>query len=245
MPEAYLDDTTFRDLRELVQRISGIHFDDNKRYLLEGRVRRRALHCGLPSAEAYLELLGGAAGAAEREALIGEVTTNETSFFRHSRQIDRLRQLLVEQIDARRTTSNLSLSIWSAACSSGEEPFTVAILLCDLIDDIDAWDICILASDISAEHVQRAESGVFTERQLRSLPEAHRRHVEFDADGAGRLSKQVRQLVHFEVANLVDVSREPQSHDIVLCRNALIYFDANTRIQVLKRLHRGLRPGGF
>ncbi|MBT5055203.1 MAG: protein-glutamate O-methyltransferase CheR [Gemmatimonadetes bacterium] len=244
MSDAQLDDDTFEALRDYVRDLSGIHFDDKKRYLLESRFRRRASRCDVATGKAYIELLRSDRGAAEREALIAEVTTNETSFFRHGRQMEILKQVLGEQIEARRVAGDRSLSVWSAACSSGEEAYTVAMMLSDLVDDLDRWDIQILGTDISAEQIERARAATYTEREMRSLSDTYHRHVDIDADGGGRMKEAIRELVQFDVANLILDPAQCGYYDFVICRNALIYFDAATRERVLEGLHRALRPGG-
>lgn len=254
MSAPYLDDATFKALREYVRQLCGIHFDHKKRYLLENRVRQRASRCGVSTAAEYFALLRRDDSAAERQTFIADITTNETSFFRHGRQIAILREVLGQLLQERHDEGRHDLLVWSAACSSGEEPFTVAMLLVELLEerheDPTRWDLAVRATDISAEQVERARLGSYTERQLRSLPDEFRRHFEAvtpdgQRDKGGQVIEAVRRLVQFEVANLTQAPPISDACDVVLCRNVLIYFDDQTRQQVISGLRQALRPGGY
>ncbi len=245
MSEDFLDDATFVALREYVRQLTGIHFADGKRYLLESRVRRRAQACGMMTAHDYLGFVRGGDGGDERKILIADVTTNETSFYRHGRQMDILRSVLAEMLSVRRAEGRRTLSVWSAACSSGEEPYTLAMLLCDLLPDIDAWDVRILGTDLSSRQIAMARQADFSERQIRTLPDEFRRYIEATTPGQWRPVAAILRLVEFAEANLTEAPPATGAFDLVLCRNVLIYFDADIKRCALDRIEQSLRPGGL
>lgn len=244
MADAFLDNATFAEMRTYIRELTGIDYPENKRYLLENRVRRRAGVVGAPSAREYLEQLRRDKDAAEAEALVDEVTTNETSFFRHEQQMHLLHEHLVALAEDRRDARPRRIALWSAACSSGEEPYTMAILAHRAIADIEEWDVQIYASDISRAEVDRARAGIYLERQLRGIDDETRQRYFEPVGQDWRPIEAIRRLVQFRVGSLLDTGN-PRNIDIALCRNVLIYFDGPTKTRVFNQLFDSLRPGGL
>lgn len=245
MTQVFLDDQSFASLRDYIRDLTGIHFADSKRYLLENRLRRRADQAGVATAGEYLELLEGAGASGEIEALVDEITTNETSFFRHERQMLLLKEHVDELVAARRSQGRRRLRIWSAACASGEETYSVAMIASDAIEDLDGWDVDIVGTDISVAEIGRARDACYGDRQLRTLPDDVRRRYFEPASEPGCWSPvaRLRRLVRFSVGSLLG-AETPTAVDIVLCRNVLIYFDAPTKGRVLDLLYDAMAPGG-
>ena len=159
-PERFLDDQAFRAFSDYIYRLTGISYGDNKRYLLDSRIRRRARHNGCATPQAYLDLLQDKGKSRDEvETLIDEISTHETSFFRHKDQMDIFAKLMGELMDDDALGPPRQLKVWSAACSSGEEPYTVSMILHDLLDGAQGWSAAIRATDISAPVVATARAG--------------------------------------------------------------------------------------
>lgn len=173
------------------------------------------------------------------------MTTNETSFFRDIHPFAALERHLLPELITRRSAQR-RLSIWSAACSSGQEPYTVAMILADRFAQLRDWDVRILATDISTEMLERARTGRYSQLEMnRGLP-AVRLVRHFTRAGTGwEASAALRAAVEFRQLNLVEPWPAMASMDVVLLRNVLIYFSVATKREVLARLRRVLRPDGF
>jgi chemotaxis protein methyltransferase CheR len=183
--------------------------------------------------------------------MINCITTNKTSFFRESHHFDLLRNLLLHPLQLRAAAGQpRRLRIWSAACSTGQEPYSIAIVIRDTITSPAAWDIKILASDIDTDVLARAERGIYETEDLDAMPPALRsRHfLRGTKDCAGLVSvkPELRRLVHFRRVNFVDPSWPVRGKfDAIFCRNVLIYFDRPTQYRLLSRLAGFLKPEGF
>jgi chemotaxis protein methyltransferase CheR len=233
------------DFRAAVARWLGLEFDDGKAEFLAGVVRRRAAAHNL-SREAYLAgLRAGAPSASEQSALARELTINETYFFRHPAQLEAFRDVaLPDRMRAREASRQLRVT--SLGCSTGEEPYSLAILL----DDVRrrGWEVTITGVDLDPAVLERAGRGRYTAWSLRETPpEVQRRW--FRADGDDRiLDEGIRSAVTFVQANLASDEGElwrAESHDVVFCRNVLMYFGAEAMLAAVGRITRALAPGGY
>jgi len=247
----FLPDADFLRLKALLIRRTGHFYYEDKDDLLWERVRRRLRVLGLPGAAAYLDRLQDPAlGEAEWTALEAEITIGETFFFRYAEQFAALRQTILPQL-LERNRATRRLRIWSAGCANGSEPYSLAILLHELLGDaLPDWRITILGTDLNEASLAAAREAVFSPWSLRSLP-AELRERDFTAEGRGwRLRPRHRAMVRFQRHNLLDLlepgaALEMNEFDLILCRNVLIYFHPETVPQLVRALAERLVPGGW
>jgi len=253
----------FRLLRDLFASRAGLEFGPELRFAMERRLRERLMVLNLSSyAEYHHYLRFGAHAATEWDEAIDLLTTNETYFFREERQLrafqDELLPMLHGQARARRR-----LAIWSAGCSTGEEVYTIAMLIrqstlfsAEAADgpgqrgppdgSPDRWDVRVYGSDISRRCVAAARRGVYGESSFRTTPPSLRERFFHGCRGAWQVDESIRELCHFGQMNLLDEDRVRVlgSVDAIFCRNVLIYFDARARKAAIERLYERLNPGG-
>ena len=186
------------------------------------------------------------------QRIVHTITVGETYFFRNKPQFDALRShVLPGLIDARRQSGNKHLRLWSAGSATGEEPYSLAILLRELLPDIETWSISILATDINEEYLAQARRGIFRPRSFRSETPAGLREAWFTDELEGvRLKPAVRNMVIFKSLNLVSdvypaMDNNTTYMDLILCRNVTIYFDRETTRQIAMRFQQALNPGGW
>lgn len=185
------------------------------------------------------------------EQLISAITIGETYFFRDAHQMQLLREIALPSIiKAKREKNNLSLRIWSAGCASGEEIYTVAIMLFELIPDIKKWNLRLFGSDISMTGLHKAMNGVYSEWSMRSIPTRYKEHYFLYKNNKYHLVPQIKDLVNFSYLNLhsdafPSMLNNTNAQDLILCRNVLIYFDKNHIEELMKKLEASLTPDGF
>jgi chemotaxis protein methyltransferase CheR len=243
--EVVLTDKEFAALRELIYTHTGIALAPYKRYLVQARLGRRLRALDLASFSEYHERLVSGDGA-ELTQFINAMTTNKTDFFRESHHFDYLR---TTWLPARRAAGSRKLRIWSAACSTGEEPYTIAVSVLDALDGAGGWDIKLLASDIDTDVLARAEAGTYTLDQVAPVPapllSKYFRRGRGQHEGSVRVADAVRSLIRFRRINFLD---DPwpirATFDAIFCRNVLIYFDRPTQQRLLTRLLGYLAPDG-
>lgn len=240
----------FDTLRELIYRSLGLHFEDTKVDFLEKRVERRMSALGLGRVEEYvfhLRFLDTA--GAEMQALANLVTTNETYMFREFEQLQAFADFCLPEVIERRERSGVrKLRIWSAGCSSGEEAYTLAIILREVMHDIDDWNVRILATDVDEERLAMLREGVYGPYAVREVPEEYAaRHLIPDGRDRFRIHPDTARLVEDRHLNLNDrfAMRAVRGMDFVFCRNVLIYFDDVSRRSVVDHFYNSLNPGGF
>jgi chemotaxis protein methyltransferase CheR len=242
-----MSDAQFRMFGRLLRDHCGLHFGSESRFLLERRLMRRLRALELDSFAAYHYLLrSGVAGEGELVRLIDELTTNETYFFRESSQLRALVGEIVPEVKLqRRATGCAPVSIWSAGCSSGEEPYSVIILALEagLIPDV---DLRVYASDISTRMLRKARQGEYREGSFRETSPGLRERYFTEKDGLWRISDQVKRHVDFTHLNLLDRSKAALlgTVDVILCRNVIIYFGTESKRRLIERFWERLRPGG-
>lgn len=238
----------FRRFRDLLLTRSGLYFPDHRQNDLH-----HCLMAALPATGcASLETLYTAAIASERvlHTIIESVTVGETYFFRNASQFAALRDRIIPDITARREAIR-SLRFWSAGCATGEEPYSLAILLRETLPDFDNWQITILATDINAGFLERARAGVYGAWSFRETDAAVRdRYFERLEGTRWQIRSDIRRQVLFTRLNLVEdeypaVMNGTSMQDVILCRNVLIYFDDDTIRAVVRRLYQALTPGGW
>lgn len=245
-----LNDVAFAKLREQIERRSGLHFPAEKKYILENRLGQRLKELQLPSFEAYISHLETCSRTdPEWDVLLNLVTTRETYFFRDPAQLTLFgKELLPQVIQDKKRRGEGVLRVLSAACSSGDEVFTLAILL----QEYGMWPLGMRwevgGIDISPKAIELAEEGIYGPYALRHVPaELLGKYFE-EVPGQGmRPIAALRQRVRFRRGNLMEASqvRNLGMADVIFCRNVLIYFDAAAREKILANLAQSLNPGGF
>jgi len=209
-------------------------------WLVSSRVSDRMQALGLATMEQYLDALES---RGELDALAESLRVGETSFFRHKGHMGALRRLVAPDLAARHADDK-RVRAWSAGCASGEEPYTLAMLLAEAMPPERSWRLEVLATDISEEALAVARQGCYRAEALRSLPAALRdRWFERTGDG-WRVNDELGRIVRFERRNLNEDHVRVRAMDVILCRNVLIYFDDATVSQVVARLSAALVPGG-
>jgi chemotaxis protein methyltransferase CheR len=232
----------FRTLATLVQDESGIVLPESKANLVYSRLSKRLRQCGLSSFAQYCELVQRDGGT-ERQALIAAMTTNVTRFFREAHHFDHLRQTVLPKL-VHAARAGKQVRIWSSACSSGEEPYSIALTVLAAMPDAPSHDILILASDIDPNMVASGKAACYPTARLADIPPALRtNHVE-TAHGEIRFSDAVRSLVRFRGLNLLKDWPMRCQFDVVFCRNVMIYFDQATQDGIWARFAAVMPAGG-
>lgn len=240
-------DEDFRALCALVKQTTGINLTESKRELIYGRVARRLRALGVSSFAEYRRILSSS-GSEEMAEFCNAVTTNLTSFFREAHHFDYLREaLLLPRLKEAR--SSRRLRIWSAGCSSGEEPYSIAITIREVIPEASSWDIRILATDLDSDVLARAKAGIYTEERVSGL--GHGRlskffQVDKRADGVSyRVTPSLSQLITFKQLNLMHPLPMQGPLDVIFCRNVIIYFDKDTQRELMGRIAKLQAHGGL
>lgn len=244
----HMNQGQFDQLRSIIYDRSGIHFPDSKKYVLESRLGHRLTELEMEDYDQYIIFLTmGPYQTEEFQEMFNRITINETSFFRNEPQLEVFeRTVLPKLLEAR--SARKCLRVWSAACSTGEEPFTLAMQLHRTLGvRLSDWRTEILGTDISQKALDVAASGKYTNYSLRSTPETVKSRY-FKQDGMYyELDPSIRQMVHFEKHNLKDRSgaRRHGSWDVIFCRNVTIYFDQEMRKKVAQMFHDQLAKDGY
>jgi len=238
----------FEGLRRVIRQVAGIHLRETKKPLVAGRLQRRLRELGLESFSDYLRLVEDSANGDERKELINCITTNKTSFFREPHHFDFLRGKVIPEILERvRAGMPKRIRIWSAGCSTGQEPWTIAMTVADALGSLAGWDVRILASDLDTNVLESAEHAVYDDEELASVPAPLRDRWFEPVAGGHRVNGALRALVTFRRINLVDFSSwKIRTHfDVIFCRNVAIYFDRPTQEALFDGLASLLEPTGY
>lgn len=234
-----LDEAEFRELQKMIFSVAGIHMPDGKRTMVAGRLIKRLKALELRSFSAYCQRLRQ--DPAEKQAAVDLLTTNETYFFREPRHFEFLQNQILPAHSRGR-----SFRLWSAACSSGEEAYSAAMVICDTLGKT-GWEV--LGSDISTEVLCKAQVGRYPMTRMERIPqESLKRHCLRgigEAEGSMMVGSELRSKVEFRQINLNTSLPELGLFDVIFLRNVMIYFNVETKEQVVARLRARLRPGGY
>jgi chemotaxis protein methyltransferase CheR len=240
----------FATIRDEVYRKLGLYFEDSKVYFIQKRIEKRMETLAVASFADYGFLLRfGDKEGKEMQALANLITTNETYMFREFEQLQAFADHCLPMIlKSREAANDRTLRIWSAGCSSGEEPYTLAIILKEVMHDFRSWDIKIKATDIDQVRLEMARRAVYEERSVHEIPpEYFDRHITRLPAGFFAIKPETAKLVELEHLNLNDrlAMRNMPQFDFIFCRNVLIYFDDASRKAVVDHFYNALKPGGF
>ena len=247
--ELKVSDDEFRQLRDFIYAQCGIFIGENRKYLIENRLATRLKDLNLHSYSEYYNFLRFDPNKrVELTKLFEVVTTNETSFYRNPPQLQIFQDVVLQEtINGLRKNNQKKLRIWSAGCSTGEEPYTIAIILCEFFkQEVLAWDIKITANDLSEAVLASARRGVYTDYALRTTPKELVAKYFVKEDNNYKLDAKPKHLVSFGQINLNDkqqLARVERSH-IIFCRNVIIYFDDDMKRRVINAFYDNLLPGG-
>lgn len=245
-----ISDEEFVQLRDFIYEKSGIFVDEKRKYLFESRFSKRLAELRLNSFSEYIKYLKfDAMKHQELTKLFELVTTNETSFYRDIPQLKAFQEkVLKEKLDEQRDAGKLELNIWSAGCSSGEEPYTLSIMLHELLRmELARWKISITAVDLSSAMIEHAKRGVYKEYAFKTTPDEIKARYFTEVEDGWKIKPPVTRLVNFRQMNLNEtpsLKRIPRSH-IVFCRNVIIYFDLDMKKRVVSSFYDNLLPGGY
>lgn len=243
-----LAEDTFVRLRTFIYDQTGIYFQDNKRYLLESRVGRRVSALGLPDFNAYYHHVQNGGMRTELPMLVNAITINETFFFRNTAQLEVLEdEILPEIVRQREVDGSRRIRLWSAACSSGDEPYTLALLIKERIQPrYPHIRFEVVGTDINTEVLDNAKQATFGQYAVRNVPPEYSKYFRQEGDNY-TLDPSVRELVSFKHLNLMDKRGMlfMRGFDVILCANVLIYFDNHSKQQVVGSLYNSLNPGGY
>ncbi|HLX83556.1 MAG TPA: protein-glutamate O-methyltransferase [Terriglobales bacterium] len=251
-PPLSVSPAVFQKFQKLIYGETGIWLGTSKTALLCGRLYRRLVALGIPSLESYYDCVSSPDGHEERARMIDAITTNETRFFREPRQFEFIVQQVLPRLraEAEQGLRPKRVRIWSAGCSSGEEPYTLAMLLAEHLPAENGWDTRILATDISNRMLEKARSGVYDLARSVEIPKHLLRRFVLrgcaDRQGQMKVRVEIQQTVDFRRLNL---NQEPYlidgPFDAILCRNVLIYFDADSKRRVIANLLSDLAVNGY
>ncbi len=235
-----LQEKEFAQFRDLIYRIAGISMSPAKKPLVTSRLAKRLTHYRLASYGEYFQMITAANGKTELQIAVDLLTTNETHFFREPKHFDFLRQHILPARKPGKT-----LRIWSAACSSGEEPYSIAMLLDEVLGH-GPWEI--VASALSLRVLEKARNGLYPIERMMEIPSSYLSNCCLKGTGTQEgtllIEHKLRERVQFMQYNLTEAPPKLGEFDVIFLRNVMIYFDQETKRQVVKRLLSLLRPGG-
>ncbi len=245
--ETEFDEHDFQEFRSLIRQRTGLFFNERRRNDLKTGILKAFHYSSMKSLRDYYRALSESQGQSVLlKTLVSFLTVGETYFFRHFDVIER--EILPRLIKAHQ--HDRTVRIWSAGCSTGEEPYSVAMVLHHLLPKLREWNIFILASDININSLQYAREGVYRPWSLRSIPDWYKERYFEKGEGLYILDPEIRSMVQFDYLNLVDECYPSSANgthdlDLVFCRNVTIYFETETTIKVIDRFHRALKEKSY
>src|SRR6185369_14530038 len=247
-----LSDQQLSRLSEYVTGWLGLHFPKKRWRDLERNICHAALELGFEDTDACIEqLVSGQLVKGQEEVLASHLTIGETYFFREQKSFDILENHILPDLIASRRGRDQRLRIWSAGCSTGEEPYSLAILLSRLIPDLRDWQITILATDINSRSLGKAVKGIYSDWSFRGVPQwLTQRYFTKTADGRYALSHDIMRMVTFSILNLAEdsypsLSTNTNAIDIIFCRNVLMYFESKQQQRVIQGFQRSVLDTGW
>jgi len=250
-------------LQALVYQECGMHFDERRTQFLQDRLQRRLKECRVDSFYSYYSLLVSHEGKDELSRLLENLTVNETSFFRNKAQMELFHKFVLEDILHRKQARrDCSLRIWSAGCSTGQEPYTLGMLVADGLGYYNLrnplpcqvrlpkplipppWRVEITASDISYSVLRTGQQGIYTEAQMSGVDYSYRLRYFDKAGDHYAIKRALKEQVHFDFHNL-KTEYLPQRNDVIFCRNVMMYFDEAEQKRLIDKFYRCLNPEGY
>jgi chemotaxis protein methyltransferase CheR len=242
--QAVLRPADFQKISQIVYAFSGIRLNQGKEELVRSRLIKRLRALGIKSFSAYLRYVSEDRSSLELRSMIDALTTNKTSFFREKQHFEYMRTQILPELKKR----NTGVRVWSAGCSSGEEPYSIAMLIRDEWSEFCNTNVRILATDISERMLTKARSGEYEKENLQDVPPAYLlKYFVSSHNGTSKtygVHESVRKMVRFARLNLMEDWPMKGPFDLIFCRNVMIYFDTPTQRQLIQRFYNILIPGG-
>lgn len=243
-----LTNSLFTKFTELIYKKTGLYYGLNKRYYVEKRIENRVIELGLEDYKEYYQLIKFSEDEKEFYKLVNDLTINETYFFRDFPQLQNFaKNVLPLIIREKEKRGDYNLNIWSAACSRGDEPYTLSIILNEMIDEPEKWHINIMATDINDEVIAYAKKGLYDRRSVKDVPPEYLEKYFQKRDDKYFVNSVIRKPLQFKRLNFFDLNemKKMTNYDVIFCRNALIYFDDVSRKKVIDSFYYSLNEGGY
>jgi len=247
---AELTDKTFKKLGDFIQSNYGIKMPPAKKIMVQGRLQKRLRKLGLSTFERYCEYVLDKDNQHEMVNLINAVSTNKTDFFREADHFKVLvEKVLIEFIANQSYTVQVPFKIWSAGCSTGEEPYTMAMVLSDFAERNNGFKFQILATDVSTEVLEQGANAVYKMEKVDPVPLEMKRKYMLKSKNKEkpvvRMNNEMRNLVTFKRLNFLDNFKLPEKMDVIFCRNVIIYFERELQKEIIMKFYDHLHPGGY
>ena len=239
-----MSDRQFDFFRDLAKAQAGITLPDYKRNMVYRRVSKRLIALNLKDFGSYQEFLLAPENAAEIEFFVNALTTNKTEFFRENHHFDHFAAVVLTGV-AKRQDISRKLRIWSAGCSSGQEPYSIAMTLAESITDLARWDAKILATDIDTQMIEHSRRGIYPAQEILPVPmQLRQKYIDMQAN-SGRMNEALRSLITFNQLNLHGPWPMKGKFDVIFCRNVIIYFDKPSQCELFDRFANLMADGGY
>ena len=244
MENIKITDSEFERLVKFMYKTYGIDLG-KKRVLIEGRLSKMIAERGFHSYSEYFNMAFNDPSGLETVNLVNKLTTNHTYFMREAQHFDFLRDVMLPHVE--QTVTDRDARIWCAASSSGEEPYTIAMIIDEYFGSRKAgWDLRILATDLSTDILSKAKKGTYTAEGIKAVPDSWKKnYFKKNADGTYTVVDKIKSQVIFKQFNLMDEIKYKKPYDIIFCRNVMIYFDAPTKAALIERFYDVMKPGGY
>lgn len=243
--EFTLSDAEYRSIRDRVYDLAGIKLGDQKQDLVYSRLTKRLRLLGLADFTSYLKLIDSPEGKDEIEFMLNALTTNLTSFFREGHHFEHMKSIALQSCLDKQNGFDRHLRIWSSACSTGEEPYSIAMTLLESKIDLSNVDARVLATDINTDVLNQASTGRYSATITAKCPATCKAYFRPGPDGDSQMTSAVKDLIRFRQLNLLGKWPMKRQFDIIFCRNVLIYFDNKTKTQLVNRFVDALKPEGW
>jgi len=244
-----LSDRQFREISDVVKSICGINLHQGKRELVKARLAKRLRLLGLSGYKEYLQYIENDASGEEFVAMLDALSTNLTGFFREADHFAHLTRDALPGLIERAQKRDRRVRMWSAGCSSGEEPYSMAVIVHESVPNLSEWDIRILATDLSTRMLARAKEAVYPKKRIETVPAMNRARyftcIQNRPEKLYEVNDNLRSLVHIARLNLMDEWPMKGPFDVIFCRNVMIYFDKETQSELVEKFWRILAPGGY
>jgi chemotaxis protein methyltransferase CheR len=240
--DMFLSDADFNAYRTLIYSESGIHFTATNRSILESRLKEQLRNTQVPDLKAYYNKIS--TDKEEMKAFLDSITTNLTRFFRNQAHFDALEHFVIPELKKikHEAGSPSVIKVWSAGCSTGEEPYTIAMLLSEILQP--PWKFEIIASDISLKCLMAGKEGFYADSRITGIPDAYLKKYFSKVEGGYKVNPDIMSTIRFDYHNLKNDSGQ-RNLDIVFCRNVIIYFDEAAQTAVMKRFWDAMSSKSF